>query len=88
MLNEFSRSQLLLGAAAMERLARAKVAVFGLGGVGGHAADALARTGVGSFVLVDGDRVFLGSNKGGVLREHPLQLSDEDLVKIYTESYR
>ena len=38
--------------------------------------------------LVDGDRVFLGSNKGGVLREHPLQLSDEDLVKIYTESYR
>ena len=59
MLDEFSRSRLLLGSAAMERLSRAKVAVFGLGGVGGHAADALVRTGVGSFVLVDADRVSL-----------------------------
>lgn len=69
-LNEFSRSQLLLGAAAMERLARAKVAVFGLGGVGGHAADALARTGVGSFVLVDGDRVSLTNINRQVIATH------------------
>lgn len=48
---------MLLGEAGMERLARARVAVFGLGGVGGHAAEALARSGVGALDLVDHDRV-------------------------------
>ena len=52
-----SRTEMLLGAAAMERLGRARVAVFGLGGVGGHAAEALARGGVGSLELVDSDVV-------------------------------
>ena len=52
-----SRTEMLLGAAAVERLGRARVAVFGLGGVGGHAAEALARGGVGSLELVDSDVV-------------------------------
>lgn len=59
MLNQFSRSQLLLGETGMERLSQAKVAIFGIGGVGGYAAEALARTGVGAFVLVDDDKVCL-----------------------------
>lgn len=57
MLDQFSRTRLLLGAEHMERLAAAKVAVFGIGGVGGYAAEALARSGVGAFVLVDDDKV-------------------------------
>ena len=57
MLNQFSRTQLLLGADNMERLANAKVAVFGIGGVGGYVVEALARSGVGSFVIVDDDKV-------------------------------
>jgi len=57
----FSRIELLLGSAAMERLARSHVAVFGIGGVGGHCAEALARSGVGGFTLIDGDRVALSN---------------------------
>ena len=53
----FSRTQLLLGEGAMKTLARAHVAVFGLGGVGGYAAEALARSGVGNLTLVDHDCV-------------------------------
>ncbi|MDD3659594.1 MAG: ThiF family adenylyltransferase, partial [Lachnospiraceae bacterium] len=53
----FSRTQLLLGEAAMERLYKARVAVFGVGGVGGHAAEALARSGVGTIDLIDKDVV-------------------------------
>ena len=68
--DEFSRSRLLLGQKAMDRLARAKVAVFGLGGVGGHAVDTLARTGVGSFVLVDGDRVSLTNINRQIVADH------------------
>ena len=59
MLNQFSRTQLLLGADNMERLANTKVAVFGIGGVGGYVVEALARSGVGSFVIVDDDKVCL-----------------------------
>ncbi len=58
---QLSRTALLLGGAAMERLAAAHVAVFGLGGVGGHAAEALARSGVGTLTLVDGDTVALSN---------------------------
>lgn len=68
--DEFSRSRLLLGQKAMDRLACAKIAVFGLGGVGGHAVDALARTGVGSFVLVDGDRVSLTNINRQIVADH------------------
>ena len=53
----FSRTELLLGQAGMERLKKARVAVFGLGGVGGYAAEALARSGVGALDLVDNDIV-------------------------------
>lgn len=59
MLNQFSRTQLLLGPEGMEALAQAKVAIFGIGGVGGYVAEALARCGVGHFVLVDDDKVCL-----------------------------
>lgn len=59
MLNRFSRTELLLGAEAMEKLKNARVAVFGIGGVGGYAVEALARSGVGSFDLIDDDRVCL-----------------------------
>ncbi len=55
--NPFARTRLLLGQEAMERLAESKVIIFGIGGVGGHAAEALARSGVGSLDLVDHDRV-------------------------------
>ena len=57
MLNQFSRTQLLLGAEAMEKLANAKVAIFGIGGVGGYTAEALARTGIGRLDLIDDDKV-------------------------------
>lgn len=53
----FSRTELILGKKAMERLARARVAVFGIGGVGGYVAEALARSGVGALDLVDNDTV-------------------------------
>lgn len=59
MLNQFSRTQLLLGEEAMNILSRSRVAVFGIGGVGGYAAEALARSGVGAFVLIDNDCVSL-----------------------------
>lgn len=54
---QFARTRMLLGDDAMQRLAGAKVAVFGVGGVGGYAVEALARSGVGSLVLVDADTV-------------------------------
>ncbi|MBE6473674.1 MAG: tRNA threonylcarbamoyladenosine dehydratase [Coriobacteriaceae bacterium] len=57
MSNRFSRTQLLFGADAMEALARARVVVFGIGGVGGYCAEALARSGVGAIDLVDHDVV-------------------------------
>ena len=59
MLNQFSRTELLLGKAAMERLAECRVAVFGIGGVGGYVCEALARSGIGAFDLIDDDRICL-----------------------------
>lgn len=58
-LNEFSRAELLLGKKGIEKLRKARVAVFGIGGVGSFAAEALARGGVGHLALVDGDVVSL-----------------------------
>ena len=59
MLNQFSRTQLLFGLDGMERLYQARVAVFGIGGVGGYTVEALARSGVGTLDLIDDDRVCL-----------------------------
>ena len=59
MLNQFSRTQLLLGKDGIERLQASKVAVFGIGGVGGYVCEALVRSGVGKFDLIDDDRVCL-----------------------------
>ena len=59
MLDQFSRTQLLLGQDGMERLHSARVAVFGIGGVGGYTVEALARSGVGMLDLIDDDRVCL-----------------------------
>ena len=59
MLNQFSRTELLLGHDAMEKLAGCRVAVFGIGGVGGYTVEALARSGVGALDLIDDDRVCL-----------------------------
>ena len=59
MLNEFSRTQLLLGPEAMEKLAQSRVAVFGIGGVGGYTVEALARSGIGAVDLIDDDKVCL-----------------------------
>lgn len=57
MKEQFSRTEALLGKAAMERIFQARVAVFGVGGVGGYAAEALARSGVGQIDLIDSDKV-------------------------------
>ncbi len=59
MLNQFSRTELLLGHESMDRLAQCHVAVFGIGGVGGYTVEALARSGVGTLTLVDDDKVCL-----------------------------
>lgn len=61
MLEQFSRTELLLGRDAIEKLSRAKVIVFGVGGVGGYAVEALARSGVGRIDLVDKDTVSLSN---------------------------
>ena len=59
MLNQFSRTQLLFGKEGMEKLYQARVAVFGIGGVGGYTVEALARSGIGTLDLIDDDRVCL-----------------------------
>ena len=59
MLNQFSRTQLLLGKEAMDRLKGARVAVFGIGGVGGYVCEALVRSGVGAIDLIDDYKVCL-----------------------------
>ncbi|HJA92602.1 MAG TPA: tRNA threonylcarbamoyladenosine dehydratase [Candidatus Eisenbergiella merdipullorum] len=61
MKEQFARTALLLGEEGVKRLERARVAVFGIGGVGGYTVEALARTGVGHFLLVDSDRVALSN---------------------------
>ena len=91
-----SRTEALIGEEAVETLRRAKVAVLGLGGVGGHAAEALARSGVGSFVLVDSDRVAmsnlnrqaiatvktLGMKKTEAMRQRILEINPEALIEV------
>lgn len=59
MLNQFSRTELIFGKEAMEKLSRSRVAVFGIGGVGGFTAEALVRSGLGAIDLIDDDKVCL-----------------------------
>lgn len=59
MLNRFSRTELLIGKQAMDKLASSRVAVFGIGGVGGYTVEALARSGVGAIDIIDDDKVCL-----------------------------
>lgn len=70
MLDQFSRTELLLGEQAMEKLAKSRVAVFGLGGVGGYAVEALARSGVGALDLVDNDRISITNLNRQILATH------------------
>lgn len=94
MINEFSRAELLLGQEGMRRLKEAAVIVFGVGGVGSHCIEALARGGVGTLILVDNDRVSLtninrqsiayhstiGKYKTEVMRERIKDISPETEV--------
>lgn len=101
MLNQFSRTQLLLGADGMEKLSAARVAVFGIGGVGGYTVEALARSGVGMLDLIDDDRVCLtnvnrqifatrktvGQYKVDVARERILEINPDAVVHTYKTFY-
>lgn len=68
--DQFARTRLLLGDEAMRALASARVAIFGIGGVGGYAAEALARSGVGTFDLVDSDTVALSNLNRQIIAVH------------------
>ena len=70
MQEEFSRTQMLLGENALKKLAGSKVAVFGVGGVGGFAAQALARSGVGKIELIDSDTVALSNINRQIVAFH------------------
>ena len=70
MIEQFSRTEILLGEAAMEKLYRARVAVFGIGGVGGYTVEALARCGVGRLDLIDSDTVSISNINRQILATH------------------
>ena len=70
MIEQFSRTQLLLGEEAMEKLYRARVAVFGIGGVGGYTVEALARAGIGQLDLIDSDTVSISNINRQILATH------------------
>lgn len=101
MLNEFSRTELLLGAEGMKRLAGSRVAVFGIGGVGTFAVEALARSGVGALDLIDDDKVCLtninrqliatrktvGKKKVEVMRDRILEINPKAKVVTHEVFY-
>lgn len=101
MLNEFSRTELLIGKEAMDRLKNSKVAVFGIGGVGTFAVEALARAGVGKLVLVDDDCICLtninrqlhatrrtvGKPKVEVMKERVFDINPNAQVETYQRFY-
>ena len=59
MLNQFSRTELLIGKEGIEKLQNAKIAIFGVGGVGSFVVEGLVRAGVGNFIIVDDDKICL-----------------------------
>ncbi len=97
MLTQFSRTQLLLGEDSMERLKNARVAVFGVGGVGGFVCEALVRSGVGAFDLIDDDKVCLtnlnrqiiatrktvGQYKADVMRDRMIEINPDVDVRVH-----
>ncbi|MBR1897311.1 MAG: tRNA threonylcarbamoyladenosine dehydratase [Oscillospiraceae bacterium] len=97
MLNQFSRTQLLLGAEAIEKLHGSRVAVFGIGGVGGYVCEGLVRSGIGAFDLIDDDKVCLtnlnrqiiatrstvGRQKTEVMRDRILDINPGAEVRIH-----
>ncbi len=97
MLDQFSKTELLIGKEGVERLQNAKIAVFGIGGVGGYAVEALVRSGVGSFVLIDDDRICLtnlnrqiiatrktiGKYKVDVMKERILDINPAAQVEVH-----
>ena len=101
MLNQFSRTQLLLGQEGMEKLFRARVAVFWIGGVGGYTVEALARSGVGTLDLIDDDKVCLtnlnrqifatrktvGQYKVDVAQQRILEINPKAVVHTYKTFY-
>lgn len=70
MQEQFSRTGLLLGEDAMEKLSYARVAVFGIGGVGGYVCEALVRSGIGAFDLIDNDKVCLSNLNRQIIATH------------------
>lgn len=101
MLNQFSRTELIFGKEAMEKLANSRVAIFGIGGVGGFTAEALARSGVGTLDLIDDDRVCLtninrqifathntvGKLKIDVAKERLLEINPDMTINTYKTFY-
>lgn len=98
---QFSRTEMLLGKRAVEKLKASRVAIFGLGGVGGYTLEALARSGVGTFDLIDSDVVSLsninrqiiathktvGKPKVEVAKERVLQINPDAVVNIHNVFY-
>lgn len=101
MLEEFSRTELLIGKDGIEKLQKANVAIFGVGGVGSYVVEALARAGVGQFILVDNDTVSIsninrqliathktiGKPKVDVEKERILEINPNAKVKTYQEFF-
>lgn len=97
MLNQFSRTQLLYGKEVMDHLASCRVAVFGIGGVGGYVCEALVRSGIGAFDLIDDDKVCLtnlnrqiiatrktvGQYKVDVMKERMLEINPKVDVRVH-----
>ena len=96
MADQFARTQMLLGKEAMEKLKESRVAVFGIGGVGGYVCEALVRSGVGKFDLIDHDRVSLtnlnrqiiatrktiGQYKADVMKERMLEINPDAFITV------
>ena len=97
MADPFDRTRMLLGARAMERLRASRVAVFGIGGVGGYACEALIRSGVGAFDLIDSDRVSvtnlnrqviatrdsIGRYKVDVMKDRMLSINEDASIRTF-----
>ena len=101
MLNQFSRTELVIGKDALEKLHNSKVAIFGIGGVGSFVVEGLVRAGVGKYILIDDDKVCLtnlnrqiiatrktiGKLKVEVAKERILEINPDAEVKVYKEFF-